>query len=84
MLAYRLVPNFGQWFDFSQPVSHAIVSKLALLGLTIALALDAKFRVIPKLSDDNLIDMALHIIAVTVLSVLFVVVGVSFRTGWLY
>ena len=84
MLAYRLVPDIGQWFDFSHPVSHAIVSKLALLGLTIALALDAKLRVIPKLSKDNLIDMALHIITVTVLSILFVVVGVSFRTGWLY
>lgn len=82
MLAHHLLPDVSLWFDMSIPLAHAIVAKLTLLGLTILLALDARFRVIPNLSKDNLVDMALHIIPVTIISVLFVIVGVSFRAGW--
>ena len=71
--------------DFmANPVSHPIAAKLILLALTAGFAINARFRVIPALSKDNLEVMAGHIVAVTVLSVLFVIVGVSFRTGWLY
>ena len=84
MLAYRLVPDVGQWFNMANPLAHGIAAKLLLLGLTVAFALHARLRVIPHLSEKNLTLMAWHIIPVTVLSVLFVVVGVSFRTGWLY
>ncbi|USD67962.1 CopD family protein [Vibrio sp. SCSIO 43136] len=83
MLAYRMLPDVSLWFDMSIPLAHGIAAKLTLLFLTFALALDARFRVIPKLSEKNLVDMALHIIPVTVLSILFVIVGVSFRAGWL-
>ena len=61
-----------------------IAIKFILLTLIILLAVDAKLRVLPKLSQQNLWDMALHIIAVTLLSIIFVIVGVSFKTGWLY
>lgn len=84
MLAYRLVPDVEQWFNMANPLAHGIAAKLLLLGLTLAFALHARFRVIPHLSEKNLTLMAWHIIPVTILSVLFVVVGVSFRTGWLY
>jgi len=83
MLAYTMLPDVALWFDFSNPVAHAIVAKLTLLGLTVLFALDARFRVVPKLSADNLVDMAWHIVPVTLFSILFVLVGVSFRTGWL-
>ena len=83
MLAYSLLPDVALWFDFSNPLAHGIVAKLSLLALTVLFALDARFRVVPKLSPDNLIDMAWHIVPVTVFSVLFALVGVSFRTGWL-
>ncbi len=84
LLAYRLVPDIGEWFTMANPVSHPIAAKLILLALTAGFAVNARFRVIPALSKDNLEVMAGHIVAVTVLSVLFVIVGVSFRTGWLY
>lgn len=84
MLAHRLVPDVSQWFDMTNPVSHGIAAKLTLLALTFMFAIDARFRVIPVLSKNNLVDMAWHIIPVTLFSILFVVVGVSFRTGWLY
>ncbi|WKY60602.1 CopD family protein [Vibrio sp. SNU_ST1] len=83
MLAYHMLPDISLWFDMSIPLAHGIAAKLTLLSLTVLLALDARFRVIPKLSKDNLVDMALHIVPVTIISILFVVVGVSFRTGWL-
>ncbi|WDE02620.1 CopD family protein [Thalassomonas actiniarum] len=83
MLAHHLLPDVGLWFDMSNPVAHGIAVKLSLLALTVMFALDARFRVIPKLSPDNLLDMALHIIPVTLFSVLFVLTGVSFRAGWL-
>jgi len=83
-MAHNLLPDVSQWFNMSNPLSHPIAAKLVLLALTFAFALDARFRVIPKLSVENLRVMAWHIIPVTFFSVLFVVVGVSFRAGWLY
>ena len=83
-LAHRLVPNVAHWFDLDNPVSRPIAAKLVLLAMTIAFAADARLRVIPNLTEDNLSSMAWHIIPVTIISVLFVVVGVAFRTGWLY
>jgi hypothetical protein len=57
-------------------------SFLALLAMTMALAADATLRIIPNLSAANLASLAWHVATVTAISVLFVVVGVSFRTGW--
>ena len=84
MLAHRMVPDFTQWFSASNPNSLTIMAKLGLLALTVGFAVDARFRVVPNLSPTTLKVMAWHIIPVTVFSILFVVVGVSFRTGWLY
>ncbi|WP_420807246.1 copper resistance protein CopD [Alteromonas facilis] len=84
LLAHRLLPDISLWLDWSNPISRVIAIKFILLTLTILLAVDAKLRVLPKLSQQNLWDMALHIIAVTLLSIIFVIVGVSFKTGWLY
>lgn len=83
-LAYHMLPDIIQWFNLTNPVSHAIMAKLCLLFLTLSFAVHARFRVIPHLSPHTLKVMAWHIIPVTLLSILFVVVGVSFRTGWLY
>jgi putative copper export protein len=83
-LAHQLVPDASQWFAFDDPVSRLIAAKLFLLAITVALAVDARLRITPRLSEDNLTSLAWHIVPVTVLSVLFVVVGVSFRTGWSY
>ena len=82
-LAYALIPDVSQWFSFDNAVSRGIAIKLTLLALTAAFAADARLRIIPKLSEDNLVSLARHIIPTTIFSVLFVVVGVSFRTGWL-
>ena len=84
ILAYRLLPDFNQWLNFSNPITQVLATKIILLVLTFGLAINARFRILPNLSNDNIVLMAWHIAAVTVISILFVVAGVSFRTGWLY
>jgi putative copper export protein len=80
-LANRMVPDITQWFTFENPVSRLLITKLFLLAITVILALDSRLRLIPKLSVNNLPSLAWHIVVVTIVSVLFVVVGVSFRSG---
>ncbi len=83
LLAHHLLPDVSQWLNFANPISHVLAAKFVLLALTFGFAIDAKFRVLPNLSENNLVAMAWHIVPVTVISILFVAVGVSFRTGWL-
>ena len=83
-LAYAYIPDVSKWFSFETHVATHIFIKLVLLALTVALALDARLRIIPKLSAANLTSLALHIVAVTVISVLFVAFGAGIRTGGLF
>lgn len=83
-LAYRLVPDVTEWFNLANPICRPIAAKLVLLAITIVFAVDARLRIIPKLSADTLPALAWHIVPVTIVSVLLVVVGVAFRTGWFY
>ena len=83
-LAHRMVPELSRWLAFGDPVATLVGVKLLLLATTVAFALDARLRLIPRLSKQNLGALAWHIVPVTIVSVLFVVVGVSFRTGWFY
>lgn len=84
LLAQRVLPDHSLWLSWDAGTPRQIGIKLILLAVTIALALDARLRIIPKLSTKNLTSMALHIIAITVVSVLFVLVGVGFRFGGLF
>ena len=80
-LAYLRIPSVTSWFALDNLASRLITGKLVLLLLTIMLAAHARIRIIPRLSNTNLNFLAYHIIAVTFISLLFVVLGVSFRTG---
>ena len=83
-LSFIRIPNFFDWFDFSYFVPINISIKLALIIITLLLALDARLRIIPKLSKDNITQLAYHIIPVTIIAVLLVIIGVSFRFGGLF
>jgi putative copper export protein len=76
-LAFRRVPELGDWLALGFPSDH-ILAKLALLAATVALAAHARLRVLPDLERgrDRLRALAWHVVPVTVLAVLFVVVGV--------
>lgn len=81
-MAHAMLP-LGAWFAFDTLPSRLIAFKLALLAITVLAALDARLRLIPRLSAATLPAMARRIVLVTGVSVLFVVVGVSFRGGLL-
>jgi putative copper export protein len=80
-LAHRILGGSAAvWCGDSGP-ARVVQVKLTLLAGTIALALHAKLRVIPRLNDDNLPRMAWHIAGVTTFGVLFVLAGASLRLG---
>jgi putative copper export protein len=79
-LAHHLLGGPANWFE-GNPVAHVVQVKLGLLALTLGLAVHARFRVIPKLSDDTLPTLAWHIRLVTMAAVLFVLAGASIRFG---
>lgn len=78
-LAWFRLPDPARWLAVDDPIAQPIALKLALLGLTVAFAAHARLRLIPGLTAARLPLLAAHIVAVTLLSVAFVVVGVSFR-----
>jgi putative copper export protein len=77
-LAHHLLGSPDNWLG-SSPVAHVIQLKLALLAMTLGLALHARLRVIPNLSDETLASLAWHIRAVTLAAVLLVLGGASIR-----
>ncbi|HEX9811158.1 MAG TPA: CopD family protein [Burkholderiales bacterium] len=79
-LSYYWLPRFGTWFALDSTISRLITLKLALLVVTILIALHARLRIIPRLDAARLPALAVHIVLVTILSIAFVVVGVGIRT----
>src|SRR3546814_4377319 len=53
ILAYRFLPDIGQWFNMDNPLAHPIEAKLILLALTAGVAFHAKLRVIPVRSEEH-------------------------------
>ncbi len=82
-MALQLVPDWEQWFRPTTGMERSIALKLALLGSTALIAAHARLRVIPRLSASTLPLMAWHVAAVTLLSVGFVLAGITFRYGGL-
>jgi putative copper export protein len=80
-LAHIRVPDFSRWLSFDDPFAKLVGYKLLLLATTVVLAVDARLRIIPRLTKDNLNQLAWHIIPVTIVAVAFVLVGVGFRFG---
>lgn len=79
-LASQFVP-VARWLAFGSDIEVRIGMKLLLLGLTVALALHARLRLLPRLDGSNLGLLAVHIVVVTALAVALVIVGVDFRIG---
>lgn len=79
-LAYYWLPRVAVWFRFDTTLSRLIAIKLLLLAVTVALALHARLRLIPRLDGTRLRPLGYHIIAVTLVSILFLLAGVGIRT----
>lgn len=80
-LTWMYFPGFQNFFAFESYLSTYIAIKLGLLFGTLALAIHARFFIIPKLTKDTLNALAYHIIGITALAVLFVVMGTGIRLG---
>ena len=70
---------FTAWFNWQDHMSQHISLKLLWLAITLGLAAHARLRIIPKLNEKKLPLLAAHIIAITIVSVLFVITGLSIR-----
>jgi len=79
-LALIFMP-IGEWFDFSNSISALISIKIILLLITVILAIHARFFIIPKLDADKLSMLGWHIAGVTIIAVLMLLTGLSFRMG---
>lgn len=80
-LAMVQLPTLAAWLDAENPIAHHVLAKLLLLVLTIGLAVHARFFIVPRLTSENMRALAWHIRLVTILAVLFVILGVGIRTG---
>lgn len=80
-MAYDFSVPVQQWFSFSGTIEKVVSSKLLLLFLTFAFALNAQINVIPKLSKNNLKIMAVHIVGVTLIGIIMLILGSTVRYG---
>jgi putative copper export protein len=78
-MGWLLLPGLEHWLALDTPHARLLALKFTLLVLTVLTALDARLRIIPHLRPETLPALARRIVFVTLLSVLFVVVGASFR-----
>lgn len=76
-MAFAYAPGFLA-LDWQDHYTRHILIKFGLLLITLLLALHARFFLLPKKA---LRPLAIHILLVTVLGVLFVVLGFSARSG---
>lgn len=81
-LAHALLPAPSALLDGS-PMGRVVATKLVLLAATVALALHARLRILPRLDAARLPALGLHIVVVTLLAVGLVLAGLAPRTGLL-
>lgn len=83
-LAYQQLPDLALWFSLNSAGSRTITTKLILLALTLALALHARLRILPRLTTASLGNLAFHITLVTAVSILFALTGLLHRFGGIW
>ena len=82
-MGWIYLPGFEGLLNPANPIGMLVGVKLLLLAATVALAIHARLRLIPKLTDDTLTGLAWHIRSITALAIAFVVVGALIRLGGL-
>jgi putative copper export protein len=80
-MGWIYLPRFQGLLNPGNPIGMLVGVKLLLLAATAALAIHARLRLIPNLTDDNLNGLAWHIRGITALAIAFVVVGAFIRLG---
>jgi len=80
-LGWIYLPGFQGLFNPASPIGMLVGVKLLLLAGTAILAIHARLRLIPQLTDDNLGALAWPSRTITALAIAFVVVGALIRLG---
>lgn len=80
-LTWIYFPGLQNFWTFDSFLSRYIGIKLGLLLATLALAVHARLFIIPNLTKETLNSLAYHIVGVTMLAVLFVILGAGIRVG---
>jgi putative copper export protein len=80
-LALQRAPQWQHWLAPETAAERAVTLKLALLALTAGVAASARIGLIPNLTPERLPWLAAHIALVTLASIGYVLVGLSFRLG---
>ena len=80
-MAALYLPGWQGLFRPADPIGMLVGCKLLLLAATAVLALHARLRLIPQLTDQTLGALAWHIRGITALAIAFVVVGCLIRLG---
>lgn len=80
-MGWIYLPGFQGLLKQANPIGLLVGVKLLLLAATAGLAIHARLRLIPNLTDDNLSGLAWHIRGITALAIAFVLVGASIRLG---
>ena len=70
------------WLSLATVHHRLLWIKLSLLLGTIGLAVYVRFFIFPRLTNERMPMLALHIILVTIVAVAFVVTGLSFRFNY--
>jgi len=83
LLALHYEPDVSRWLAFDNHITTSIGVKLLLLVTTLAFAVHARLRLVPRLSAETLPYLALHIVGVTLLGVALLAVGAGIRLGGL-
>ena len=81
MMGWIYLPGLQGLFTAQSPIAALVSAKLVLLAATLALAVHARLRLIPQLTDENLSGLAWHVRGITALAIAFVVVGTGIRLG---
>ncbi len=84
LLSIYKVSNWQELFLWNSFYGRHFILKIFLLVLTIILAIHARLKIIPDLKESNLKILGIHIILVTIISIFFVLVGLSFRINIFY
>jgi len=83
LMAYKYGVTIEHWFEFATPIEKVVSTKLLLLFATLLFALSAQFKVLPKLNNNikYLLEMALHILCVTIIGISMLILGSFVRFG---
>ena len=84
LMAYNLNAPVSDWFSFKNGIETVVSLKILGIFISVCFAISAQTRVLPKLAKGNLKklpEMGIHILFVTLISVIMLILGSTKRNG---